>query len=169
MSKDRNPDERAQVTTTGVKLRKEAETWSDAATVELVDKALVVVSQAYDQDGNALITEGNATFAGYPGVRLLVRAGGEECEVTLSPIHGHQERRGGDGIPEGTQCEVCSPYTGKELPQHGPQAKNGTFRMIYLTPDCTDAHVVVVSDIWGDHNSRIVDEFEVLSEYVGEE
>ena len=78
--------------------RKDAEAWSDAATVELVDEALVVVSQAYDQDGNALITEGNASFARYPGVRLLVRAG---------------------------------------------------------------------SDIWGDHNSRIVDELEVLSEYVG--
>ena len=135
----------------------------------MVDEALVVVSQAYDQDGNPLISEGNKTFAGFPGVRLLVRAAGGEHEVTLSPIHGHQERIGGDGIPDGTQCQVCSPHTGKELPQHGPDAKNGTFRAIYLTPDCSDAHVVVVSDIWGDHNSRIVDEFEVLSEYVGDD
>lgn len=169
MSQDRNPAGRPKVTTTGVKLRKDEQTWSDAATVELVDAAHVVVSQAYDQDGNPLISEGNQSFAGFPGVRLLVIADGVEHEVTLSPIHGHQERVGGDDIPNGTRCQVCSPHTRKELPQHGPETKSGTFRSIYLTPECSDAHVVVVSDIWGDHNSRIVDEFEVLSEYVGDD
>ena len=169
MAQDRNPDGRHNLTTTGVKLRKDEQTWSDSAALELVDAAHVVVSQAYDQDGNPLISEENATFAGFPGVRLLVIADGEEHEVTLSPIHGHQERVGGDDIPTGTRCQVCSPHTRKELPQHGPETKSGTFRSIYLTPDCSDAHVVVVSDVWGDHNSRIVDEFEVLSEYVGDD
>ena len=169
MAQDRNPDGRHNLTTTGVKLRKDEQTWSDSAALELVDAAHVVVSQAYDQDGNPLISEENATFAGFRGVRLLVIADGEEHEVTLSPIHGHQERVGGDDIPTGTRCQVCSPHTRKELPQHGPETRSGTFRSIYLTPDCSDSHVVVVSDVWGDHNSRIVDEFEVLSEYVGDD
>ena len=36
MAQDRNPDGRNNLTTTGVKLRKDEEAWSDSAALELV-------------------------------------------------------------------------------------------------------------------------------------
>ena len=84
MAQDRNPDGRHNVTTTGVKLRKDEQAWSDSAALELVDAAHVVVSQAYDQDGNPLISEENATFARPP---------------TCPPAHTHETRACGRTHP----------------------------------------------------------------------
>ena len=45
MSQDRNPAGRPKVTTTGVKLRKDEQTWSDAATVELLSQRQQVLEE----------------------------------------------------------------------------------------------------------------------------
>lgn len=144
--------------------------WSQNTTVQLLDDALIVVTQAYDQDGNPLITDDNPKFGGYPGVKLLVRAAGQDYDIVLSPIHGHNEKIGGDGIPDGAQVQICSPATGKELPHYGPHATGvGGYRSIYLSPDLNTAQVVAVYDVWGVQDSRIIDEYEILSEFVARE
>jgi hypothetical protein len=144
--------------------------WSQNTTVQLVDDALIVVTQAYDQDGNPLITDDNPKFGGHPGVRLLVRTDDHEYDVVLSPIHGHNEKIGGDGIPDGALVEICSPATGNPLPFYGPHASGvGSYRSIYLSPELNKAHVVAVYDVWGMQDSRIIDEYEILSEFVASE
>lgn len=135
--------------------------------VEVVDEALVVVTRAFDHQGNSLITEDNPTFAGFPGVRVRVRFGDTTEDVTLSPIHGHHSRVGGDNIPVGTKCSVRSSAVNEELLAYAPcQCGLGTLRAIFLNPDPATAGVAAICDVWGCQRSRIVDEWEILSEFV---
>ena len=171
MSDETNESEDGRVQTSGVQTRMaDPSSWSDGTTVQLVDDALIVVTQAYDQDGNPLITEDNPRFGGYPGVKVLVKSDNGEHEVVLSPIHGHPEKIGGDNIPDGAAVQICSPATGKELPVYGPHVSGaGNYRALYLTPELDKAHVVAVYEVWGVQDSRIIDEYEILSEFVDNE
>lgn len=171
MARDRKPDGRRRVTTTGVKIHKgDTDTWSKAAEVQLVDDTLVVVTQAYCHGGHSLVAPDGARFGGYPGVTLRVKAAGATQDITLSPIHGHHERQGGDGIPEGTACGVACPTCSEQLEAYAPcPCGEGTLRAVYLTSACDKAHVVAVCDVWGCQRSRIVDEWEILSEFVDSE
>ena len=171
MTRDRNPDGRTKVTTTGVHLRKDdPASWSQATPIELVDDALVVVTQAYCHNGHRLVTTANPTFGGFPGVRVQVTTDQRTEDVVLSPIHGHQQRQGGDGIAEGARCRVACPKCSEEFPEYAPCVCGaGQLRSIFLTPDASESHVVAVCENWGCHKSRILDEFEILSEYVDAE
>ncbi len=169
MAKERATDGRKHIKTDGIVVKKDTTAWSDASQVEWVDDALVVLTQAYSHRGHPLIADENPRFGGYPGVKLKVRAEGEDHDVYLSPIHGHHDKVGGEDIPDGTRCKVMCPGSGEELPEyegnHTPSCP-GRMRVLYLTPDLSSAHVAVLCEMWGCQSSRVVDEFEILSEFV---
>ena len=169
MAKERSPDGRKHIKTDGIVVKKGSNEWSDASQVEWVNDALVVLTQAYSHRGHPLISDDNPTFGGFPGVHLKVRANGTDHDVYLSPIHGHHARVGGDDIPDGTRTQVLCPVSGEELPEyegsHTPSCP-GRLRTLYLTPKLTSAHVAVLCEMWGCQSSRVVDEFEILSEFV---
>ena len=138
--------------------------------VAVVEDAVVVLTKAYSHRGHNLVTPDNATFFGYPGVKVSVQVGDEVEAVVLSPVHGHHERVGGEAIAEGTLCRICCPVTGEELPAYAPcSCGRAQLRSIYLTPDLDQAHVVAICEVWGCPCSRIVDEWEILSEFVARE
>ena len=136
-------------------------------TVDFTGDALMVITQAYCQHGHPLINTENATFLDFPGVRLAVAGGGVRDEVVLSPIHGHHARVGGDGFQDGTACEVCCPTCAAELPVYAAcPCGRGKLHLLYLTPKLSESHVAAVCDVWGCHRSRIVDQSEILGEFV---
>ena len=171
MARDRSQNARRRVTTPGVRVRKlDTSTWSPKAGLQLVDDALVVVGQAFCHQGHALIGPENMAFRGFPGVRLRVREGDTVEDIVLSPIHGHHERLGGRSIPDGTRCQVGCPICDEPLEEYAPcPCGQGTLLAIYLTPDRDKAHVAAICDVWGCQRSRIVDEWEILSEAVERE
>lgn len=164
----REPSTRKRPTTDRVQIHKrDPDTWSPEAQLQFVDDALIVLTQAFCHHGHPLIAPGNATFGGFPGVRLHVEAAGRTHEVTLSPIHGHHDRLGGDGIRDGAACVVRCPTCAEELESYAPcSCKGGTLRTIHLTPDLDPSEVAAVCDIWGCQRSRVVDGFDLLSEFV---
>ncbi|MCB9730247.1 MAG: hypothetical protein H6744_18315 [Deltaproteobacteria bacterium] len=165
-TRSRDRDARRNVKTTGVHIRKtDPSTWSGRAQVELIDDALVVVTQAYCHQGHPLVQEDHPLFGGFPGLRLDVKAGGQVHAVYLSPIHGHDEKVGGESIPAGTVCGVACPVCHEELPEYAPCAcGKGRLRAIHLSAEHKDAHVAAVCEVWGCARSRVIDEWEVLSE-----
>jgi len=138
--------------------------------VEVIDDALIVITRAYDHRGNSLITDDNPSFGGFPGVRLRVKWGDNVEDVTLSPIHGHSDKKGGELIPSGTKCSVRSSAVDEELLAYAPcLCGQGTLRAIFLNPDPATSAVAAICDVWGCRRSRIVDEWEILSEFVENE
>ncbi len=127
----------------------------------------IVLTEAYCHRGHALITPDNPAFDGHPGVRVLVRVGDAEQPIVLSPIHGDHRRVGGADLEDGTRCSVRCPTCSEELIGYAPcPCGKGTLRSVFLTADLRDAHVAAVCDVWGCQRSRIVDEWEILSEFV---
>lgn len=138
--------------------------------VAVYDDAVVVVTQAYSHKGHSLIEVHGPQFFGHSGVKVRVKAVGVTQDVILSPIHGHHERSGGDGLPNGVRCSVRCPVSNEELPEYMPcPCGEGTLRTIFLTPDLNKAHVAAICDVWGCQQSRIVDAWEILSEFVRRE
>jgi hypothetical protein len=136
-------------------------------TFDFVGDAVIVLTQAFCQKHHELITPGNETFAGHPGVRVLVGHGEEEFELTISPIHGHHARKGGGNVEDGTRVRVSCPVCKEELVAYAPcPCGKGTLRSIYLTSEAEGSHVAAVCDVWGCQRSRVVDEWELLSEFV---
>ncbi len=135
--------------------------------VSVVDDLLIVMTQAFCHHGHPLVTPDNPRFDGFPGVRVRVKALGAVQDVILSPIHGHHDRRGGEGLPDHVKCEVRCPTCSESLPVYNDcPCGVGQLRTIFLTPERADAHVAAICDVWGCHRSRVMDEFEILSEFV---
>ncbi len=133
--------------------------------VSVEDDVRIIVTQAYCAHGCNMVGASDVTFDGYPAVTVLVRAGGNEGEVHLSPIHGDARKQGFTDIAMGTKCELACPTCKKPLDSIedvGDDA-DATYHAIYLTPKLDQGSAVMVSDVWGHYHSRIVDDLELIS------
>jgi hypothetical protein len=143
----------------------------DDASLTITDGVVIVVNQAYGPTGESLVGVGNVAFDGYPAVSLLVRAGGREELVHLSPIHGDKRKVGFDDLPVGTKCELLCPRSKVPLDRIGPVVDGGgaEYFAIYLTEKLEKGSMIYVSDVWGHHHSRIVDNNELISYWAAAE
>ncbi len=154
--------------TSGIRLRSQIPSRDQLA---VQDGITISVTQAYCPGGHKLIRDDNWLFQGQPGIRLAVAQGGEHEDVTLSPIHGHHARHGGEDFEYGRSCSVTCPTCRVELPAHEEACLcgRGKLRIIYLTTWLDQGDVAMVCDVWGCQRSRVLDKFELLSEWVEEE
>jgi hypothetical protein len=131
----------------------------------------VVLTQAFGPRGDNLVGISDVTFNGHPALTLLVRAGGKEGLVHLSPVHGDQRKKGFTEIAYGTRCELLCPVS--KLPLDRLPAVPGDERTeyfaIYLTPELSEGSAVAISNVWGHYHSRVVDHFELISVYLDQE
>jgi hypothetical protein len=139
---------------------------SDDASLNVeTDDIFIVVTQAFDGQGNSLVNQDNPTFDGYPGVTLWIELpDGRSGEVTLSPIHGDPRKDGLTNIEEGTLCKLSGAQGGELLDaDHECFCGMGTYRRIYLSPKLEKGESALICDVWGCFRSRVVDDSEVLS------
>lgn len=140
------------------------------APLSITDDVIVVVNQAYGPTGESLVGVTETTFDGFPAITLLVRAGGREELVDLSPIHGDRRKKGLADLPRGTKCELLCPTTRTPLDKIGPIDTGGAeYYAIYLTPRLEKGSMIYVSDVWGHHHSRVVDNNELISHWAAAE
>lgn len=137
----------------------------------VADEVTIVVTQAFDAEGNNMVGVSDVTFDGYPAVTVLVRANGKEGQVHLSPIHGDTRKQGFTDLEPGTRCELLSPVTGKPLDKIGETegAQEADYYALYLTPKLSKGSLVMISDVWDHYQSRIVDDFELISQWAAAE
>jgi len=134
------------------------------------DGVIIVVDQAFGPDGDNLVGFSDETFDGFPALTLLVRAEGREALVHLSPIHGDRRKRGLDDLPKGTKCELLCPASSKPLAKAGVVGDGAAeYCAVPLTPNGDSGSQIYVSDVWGHHHSRIVDNDELVSAWAAAE
>lgn len=138
---------------------------TSAPHVRVEDGVFIIVTQAFGPDGDNLVGISEVTFDGFPAVTLLVRAGGKEGLVHLSPFHGDARKEGFVEIPAGTRCELFCPVSKKPLALLGEVApqNSASYYAIYLTENLSEGDQIAISDVWGDYHSRIVDNTELIS------
>jgi hypothetical protein len=127
----------------------------------------VVVTQLYCPLGHNLVGLSNQEFDGFPGISLWVSHGDQAGEVIISPIHGDGSKRGAS-FPKGAKLSLACPTCKTEIPELTtckcqPDAR---LRKLFLTPTLSEAHLVAVCDIWGCPLSRVIDSYEMFSEYL---
>ncbi len=146
-------------------------TQGDDAPLSITDDVIIVVNQAFGPTGESLIGVTDTTFDGFPAITLLVRAGGREELVDLSPIHGDRRKKGFEDLPKGTKCELLCPRSKQPLHKIGKAVEGGDaeYCAIYLTPRLEKGSMIYVSDVWGHHHSRIVDNNELISYWAAAE
>ena len=131
----------------------------------------IVVTQAFCPRGHNLISPDNHRFDGQPGIRLGIADGDNKGEVVLSPIHG-DARKLFDISPEPRQgtklSSIVCPFCGVELPTLGGCVikDGGGLRGLYLTPRLSKGYAALICDVWGCSYSRVMDDWELLSEVV---
>ncbi len=140
------------------------------APVTIHDDVIIVVNQAYGPDGDNLVGISDVEFDGFGAVTLLVRAGDREELVHLSPIHGDSRKQGMEGLADGTKCELLCPVSNKPLPVSGWVGADGIeYSAIYLTPKLEAGSSIFVSSTWGHRRSAIVDDHELISQWLSAE
>lgn len=140
------------------------------APITVRDEVIIVVNQAYGPAGDNLVGLSDVAFDGFPALTLRVRAAGRDELVHLSPIHGDRRKRGMDGLPSGTKCELFCPVSGKPLPKVGRIGDSeAEYCAIYLTRKLDEGSTIYVSDVWDHHDSRIIDNNEMISLWVAAE
>ncbi len=132
---------------------------------------IVVVTRAYGPNGEDLIAYDGPTFSGEPGVKLHVKQGDKEDDVILSPFFGDPSKVSHVEFDVGKRCELTCPESGEplaQIPGMGSQ-DGGHFYAIYLTPKLGEGELVAINDVWGNTNSRILSEGELLKLYAESE
>jgi len=139
----------------------------DELDVEVKDDVVIVVTKAYGPLGDNLVGISDVTFDGHPAITLLVRADGREGLVHLSPIHGDARKEGFTDIPPGTRCELLCPLSKEplDLLEEAGDEHGARYYAIYLTQRMSEGAMIAISDIWGHYHSRVIDEFELISEW----
>ncbi len=131
------------------------------------ENVVIVITQAYGPRGDNLVGISDVTFDGHPAVTLKIRAGGREGLIHLSPIHGDSRKAGFTDIAPGTRCELICPVSGQPLDfvADVDDGSGARYYAIYLTDQLSRGSMVMISDIWGHYHSRIIDDFELLSDW----
>ncbi len=133
---------------------------------EHTNDVFVVVTQLFCHNGHNLVTS-SEEFEGFPGIALWLEGAGTAGEVVVSPIHGDSSKRGME-FPKGTKVAIKCPTCKEELPELTSCrcTDHARLRKAYLTPMLSDAHIIAVCDIWGCPLSRVIDSYEMFSEFL---
>lgn len=142
-----------------------------ADAVKFADEVTIVVSQAFGPTGENLVGVTDVKFDGNPAITLMVRSGDREELVHLSPIHGDGRKKGLEGLAIGSKCELLCAVSKKPLDRIGKVVDNGDaeYFAIYLTPKLDRGSTIYISDVWGHHHSRVVDNNELISYWAATE
>lgn len=127
----------------------------------------IIVTRAFGPNGEDLIAYDGPRFSGEPGIKIRVTQGDKQEDVILSPWFGDPSKVWDEEFDEGERCELTVPETGEKLDRiPGLTSEDGGhYYAIYLTERLEEGDLVAVNDMWGNYNSRILSEGELLKLY----
>lgn len=133
---------------------------------EHTNDIFVVVTQLYCHNGHNLVNS-SEEFDGFQGISLWLEGAGRQGEIAISPIHGDSTKRGVE-FPTGTKVAIMCPTCKEELPELTSCrcTDNAKLHKAFLTPKLSEAHIIAVCDIWGCPLSRVIDSYEMFTEFL---
>jgi hypothetical protein len=128
---------------------------------------VIVVTRAFGPNGEQLIDEEGPRFSGEPGVKIHVEQGDKEDDVWLSPFYGDPSKEYEVDFDEGERCKLTCPESGAQLDKiPGIQSEDGGhYYAVYLSPQLEEGELVAINDVWGNTDSRLLSEGELLDLY----
>ena len=125
---------------------------------------IIIVTRAFGPNGEDLIDRDGPRFSGERGVKIRVRQGELEEDVILSPFYGDPSKLFTLPFKEGEPCELLCPESGMPLEKIPGMSSDegGDYCAIYLSPKLHEGEIVAINNIWGNPNSNILSEGELL-------
>lgn len=151
------------------KLRiKKGKKFSPETKIRVLEEIYVAVTQLYCPNGHNMVYNQNHLFDGLPGISIFVRGDKGEGETILSPFHGDHSKVGFLDVKEGTICELLCPICKTSLPKIASCIcqEDASIIGLFLTPELTESKMVGICNVWGCYRSRVIDDFEIISEFV---
>jgi hypothetical protein len=126
-------------------------------------RQVIVVTKAFGAKGEDLMCD--HLFSGERGIMLRVRQGDKEADVILSPFLGDPSKVSDVEFDQGVRCELFAPGSGEPLDKiPGLTTEDGgAYYAVYLSSKLADGELVAVNDVWGNPNSRLLDEGDLLA------
>ncbi len=139
--------------------------------LDIEKDAVIIVTKLYGPKGDNVVGVSDVTFFGHAAITLLVKCDGKEGLVHLSPIHGDPRKKGFVDVPMGARCELFCPVSKQPLDwvADAEDDSGARYYALYLTEKMSKGSMVAISDIWGHYHSRIIDEFELISQFAGKD
>lgn len=138
--------------------------------VATLEEVMVVLTQAYCPQGHNLIEGSTVAFDGNPGISLLVSDGTLEDIVVSSPVHGDHRKAHSAAFKVGVKLAIRCPVCGVDLDVLFPcSCGKGELVNLYLTPDRNEGQVAAVCNVWGCPRSRVIDKWQIISQFVESE
>ncbi|MBU0549995.1 hypothetical protein KKB55_07720 [Myxococcota bacterium] len=155
----------------GVHITPEGQQKTHHDSFSLTGDPMIVITQAFGPNGDNLVGLSDVTFDGFPAITILVRVGAREGLVHLSPIHGDARKAGFTDIPLGAHCALLCPVSKAALPKIDIDSAPDSvgYYGLYLTRRLERGSQVILSDVWGHHDSRVIDEFELISHWASQQ
>ena len=126
-------------------------------------RQIIVVTKAFGAGGEDLMCD--HLFSGERGIKLRVKQGDKIDDVILSPFLGDPSKVHGTEFDDGVRCELLAPETGKPLDKiPGLKTEDGgEYYAVYLSDKLGEGELVAVNDVWGNPNSKLLDEGDLLA------
>lgn len=142
------------------------------SSIKQVDDVFILITQAFCPNGHNLVSEQNELFDGYPGIKLKLNAEDIKDEIIyVSPFQGDKSKKGKLDWKDGTKLDIKCPHCDISLPFiakcncESSDGQVGQLLKLYLTPALSDADILVLCNIWGCSKSKIIDNWNIISEY----
>lgn len=133
------------------------------------DGIAILATQAFCPNGHNLVRRKDVLFDGHPGISLNVQVDDWEGEIILSPFQGDFRKQGlTQEFKEGSICRITCPECGIEFPvvtECGCKW-GGDLISLALRRDLREGDSIILCNAWGCHRSRVMDNWQILSEYV---
>lgn len=133
---------------------------------------VILVTQAFCPNGHDLVYREDVPFSGHKGISIQVAAESWKGEVVLSPFHGDARILGmNESIPKGTKCRLTCPICGVELPVQTTCGcpSGGHLHSLHLRKDLRETEQIMLCDVYGCQNSKMMDTLDVVSEFADRE
>jgi hypothetical protein len=135
--------------------------------IETVDGVIAILTQVFCPNGHNLVDNTSVTFNDQKGISLLVNDGEHEDVVVVSPYHGDPRKAHAIAFRIGDKLALSCPICKEKFPTIvSCSCGKGDLVGLYLTPALTDSHIAAVCNVWGCPRSRIVDNWQIISQFV---
>lgn len=139
---------------------------SNEGKIMVSEDVYIIVTQAYCPNGHNLVDISDHEFDGYKGISLKVASSKKEGILHVSPFHGDHSKHG-VCFESGEKVRISCPVCDAEFPVLGRcNCQQGDLRIVYLTPNRNESHMIAVCDQWGCYLSRVIDDNDLFSEFI---